>query len=188
MTFNIYHGLDRPQNIDWQVPVASVNEHQESVAIHLSLAAGRRHVLGVRRVSASGLDDGNTHMVQAIQINAAGEMVPALNRPAQVRVSRGDRGTASLSFVYEPAPGSMPDCFDILDGAVDGEIDLGNPLASLRAWAGQRAYSLFVASSGRPQRLAVRARCGLHVGPLSEIVLLSWTATSAPAAFQEVLS
>ena len=77
------------------------------------------------------------------------------------------------------------DGFDVLSDHGTGQLDLESPVASIdQVRPGQRDFEVSISRPSASVQLAVRARSGERVGPLSEVLFVP---LSSPPALAKVL-
>jgi len=180
--YNIYRGAGSADTIDWTDPVACVRPGQQMISFGQVLAPGERHVYAARAVSADGVEEHNTHVVAYLE-QANGDLAgPPLARPRDLTADVLPTGDLLVGFSYHrPVGFATPDGFDILSDNGTGQIDLDNPVATINdAEEEPTDYEVLITAPETSVHLAVRARLGEKVGPLSEIVFVPLSAPPAP--------
>jgi len=181
--YNIYHGVGGPEDVDWTQPVAHLRPDAQETTIPLALAAGQKQVLGARAVSASGVEEQNTHVLACVQTAQAGELLATpLGAIAELTVHRISNQRAGLSFSHHCPPGfATAEEFEVFTDNGTGRLDLESPVSVLPCPDGDpRDVETLVHIDALPAQFAVRARKGEQTGPLSEIVTLAPAALSVP--------
>ncbi len=176
--FNIYHGLDDEQAIDWSTPVAFARSDDSLYDAPLALAAGLRHVFGIRAVSAYGIEEINTNVLAYADISSGGVLLlPPLPRPSKVVALGQTNETTILTFSCLATSELVPaDSFDILSDHGTGMIDTSSPVATVTASnTQQNQFEVTIPPGASPEKLAVRARSGERLGALSRIVTIRAT-------------
>jgi len=157
---NIYHGVGGPEAIDWNRPVAYSMAGAQQVAIPLSLAPGRRHVLAARTTSSEGIEEHNSEALTYVEIDEAGTLQEApLPVPSEVTAQLRRDGKVLVGFSCYAGPGlAVPTAFDVLTDNGTGTLDVDDPAASIPVSdARQIDHTVVVTAEQLPAKFAVRA-------------------------------
>ncbi len=183
--YNVYLGPADLDRMDFTAPAGYANLDSDAFTFPAAVTPGQPFTVAVRAVSATGVEEHNTHVIARGHVDEAGIFVPALPRVTELSVL--DRaGHLRVSFLAPHQAGaSEPDRWDILGDGGTGTLDTTDPLAVLHQ-PGRPGEPLGVSISAdpRPTRLAVRAALGDRTGPLSPVrVVPAPSSPATPAAF-----
>jgi len=189
--WRVYHGLGDSRAIDYEAPVALAPLGGESVSVSLSAAPGERHFFAARAVSAAGVEEQNTHAVCCMEVDEAGELLPApLAAVGDLTAWAEPGGGVVVGFSYQPPPGfAAAEHFEVLSNGGGGQLDLDDPVATLPALAqadlpvAKGDYEAVVSVSVRPVMLAVRACADGRGGPIGLPVTVPASAPPGPVVF-----
>jgi hypothetical protein len=175
--YNIYRGEGAAGNIDWDAPVGSVQAGAASAELTaLGHTPGVEYWYGITAESDSGLEEQGRGVLACVELDAQGRLLPPpLAGPTEL-TARVDRGGVVLLGFSHPVPGGFAaaEVFEVFRDGPDGNIDLNTPLATVPNRAGAAAeLEVTLALAELPARLAVRARAGARIGPLSETVTIA---------------
>lgn len=172
---NVYHGQGGASGIDWTTPLACCGLADQA-EVKLPLAPNEVHVLGIRRVSAAGVEEGNARVLAHVRIDEAGQVQPVLTAAVDVAARPIGGGGLAVSFRYLLPPGLVaPERFEVLSDGGTGTIDLENPvlvIGRLPMASRRERFEARLTVEARPLKLCVRACLGQAQGPISRIVEL----------------
>ncbi len=181
---NVYRGLGGLEGIEWENPIAYLMPGPNSITLSQNLSPGQRYIYAVRSVSSSGVQERNTHVIAYANTDEQGILLPApLTRPKDPTVEV-QHSALLIGFTYlTPIGFADADGFDVLSDNGTGQLDLENPVATVEKSRNDRFdFEVPIDRPDTPVLLAVRARRGEQVGPISEIVFVPLV--SAPASIQ----
>jgi len=179
----IYAGLGGLEAIDFDQPLAYARPDQDTLSLPLPALAGQKHVLLSRNVSASGVEERNTHTLAWLELDAAGEATPLAPPPPfdlSAEVEMPD--TVLLGFSWRAEDGwAEAEHFEVF-ADTGGGFDLENPIATVECSAGGPGdFETRLDGLTLPAWLAVRAVGAGRAGELSAAVLVpAYPAPQAP--------
>ncbi len=178
--YNVYAGAGGAEDIDWASPVAYARGGVETAAVPLEMSPGRKYALGLRAVSAAGVEERNAHVFALMETDAQGDLLPVLPVPYDV-TAEACGGSVGVGFTCDTPPGhASPEKFEVFCDGGTGSFNLDEPDAVIEdIRAGQREFEAALTGQTLPSRFAVRACAAGHAGPLSPAVEV---ATRQPAA------
>ena len=182
--YNVYRGLGGIEGIDWENPIAYLVPGPNSITLAQDLSPGQRYIYAVRAVSSAGIEERNTHVIAYANTDEQGILLPApLTRPKDPTVEV-QQSALLIGFTYlTPIGFADADGFDVLGDNGTGQLDLENPVATVEKSRNDRFdFEVSIARPDTPVLLAVRARRGEQVGPVSKIVFVPLV--SAPTSIQ----
>jgi hypothetical protein len=188
----LYHGLGSRGAIDYDTPVALVPPDSASVSVALSAVAGERHFLAARAVSAAGVEEQNTHVVCCVEVDDAGQLLPApLGAVSDLTAWTEPGGGIVVGFSYQPPPGFVAaEHFEVLSDGGSGQLDLDTPITTIPALppeahlpTAKHDYEAVVPVTSLPVLLAVRACADGRSGPVGLPVAVPAAAAPGPVVF-----
>ncbi len=182
--YNVYRGLGGIEGIDWDNPIAYLMPGADSITFAQDLLPEQRYVYAVRAVSSAGVRERNTHVIAYVEPDEQGSLLPApLARPTDPTVEV-QQSSLLIGFTYlAPIGFAQADGFDVLSDNSTGQLDFDNPVATVERSRNDRFdFEVSITRPDAPVLLAVRARLGEQVGPVSEIVFVP--PASGPASIK----
>ncbi len=180
---NVYLAEGDLEQVNWNAPAGYARAGEETPEVHATLAAGRRYVLAVRKVSQHGVEERNTHVIAYVELDEQGSLLsPPLAEPADVTAELQPDGAILLGFSYVPPAGfASATSFEVFSDAGSGTLNLQTPVATITdVGAGRTDFEILVTPVSLPTKLAVRAVAAGRIGPLSRVVTVA--AGAAPSA------
>ncbi|HAU38854.1 MAG TPA: hypothetical protein DCX07_14200 [Phycisphaerales bacterium] len=169
----IYAALGGLEAIDFDQPLAYARADQNTLSLPLPVSDGQKHVLLARNVSASGVEERNTHALAWLELDVSGEAAPlAPPAPFDLSAEIESPDTVLLGFSWRAEDGwAEAECFEVFADTGDG-FDLENPIATAdRPVDGQGDFETRLDGLTLPAWLAVRAVGAGRAGDLSAAVL-----------------
>jgi hypothetical protein len=170
---NIYHGIGGPEAIDWEHPVAQAPGGESTVDVVIPITPGERHVLAVRAVSPSGVEERSTHVWTFAEVDQDGNLLPApLLPPCDVTACVRQDRKVLLGFSHvAPPPYGQAASFEVFSDGGTGEMNLDSPVATVpQTSSDQDNFEIVLDSPSLPARFVVRARKDGQIGPFSRVV------------------
>jgi hypothetical protein len=175
--YKIYRGIGGVGNINWQSPVANVPAGTtQAVLAGLGHEIGVDYWYGLRAVSQEGLEESNTHVLVCVELDPQGQLLPPpLARPEELTARVERDGTILLGLSHQVPPGfAAADVFDVFSDGGTGELDLQTPLTTVPNRFQSRAdLEASLRATPLPMKLAVRARNGRRISPLSSTIIVA---------------
>jgi len=173
--YNVYVGDGGPEAVNWQDPVACARADVQTATLSAALQPGRPKVVALRRISAAGVEEHNTHVVAYADVDEQGTLLAApLAAPRELTAEWIPGAGLRLSFTWVVPPGfAAPQQLAIYSDGGTGTLDLETPVATASASPGQREAQVDLDEpdpDSLPIRLAVRASTPDRCSALSETV------------------